>query len=232
MPKDYSEYEEFYYFSQKQKLQNIKSLYEAINIIGFYSNEKIYTLLMPNLKHRRESKNEGFEEYLNWHKIYSQNSYKTKLYDFWKFLEKKNLWQPQVKGEKLIQGYLTNAKEKASVRVRLNGTQAYLSVKGLRGADLISRLEYEYPIPPSDAQEMLENFAGQVIEKIRYTQTLQGCIWEVDEFLGANAGLLVAEIELQAPDQEFYRPEWLGAEVSSDYRYLNSYLAEHPYTSW
>jgi transposase len=87
MPKDYSEYEEFYYFSQKQKLQNIKSLYEAINIIGFYSNEKIYTLLMPNLKHRRESKNEGFEEYLNWHKIYSQNSYKTKLYDFWKFLE-------------------------------------------------------------------------------------------------------------------------------------------------
>ena len=79
---------------------------------------------------------------------------------------------------------------------------------------------------------MLENFAGQVIEKIRYTQTLQGCIWEVDEFLGANAGLLVAEIELQAPDQEFYRPEWLGAEVSSDYRYLNSYLAEHPYTSW
>lgn len=87
MPKDYSEYEEFYYFSQKQKLQNIKSLYEAINIIGFYSNEKIYTLLMPNLKHRRESKNEGFEEYLNWHKIYSQNSYKTELYDFWKFLE-------------------------------------------------------------------------------------------------------------------------------------------------
>ena len=149
-----------------------------------------------------------------------------------KFLVKKNLWQPQVKGEKLIQGYLTNAKEKASVRVRLNGTQAYLSVKGLRGADLISRLEYEYPIPPSDAQEMLENFAGQVIEKIRYTQTIQGCIWEVDEFLGANAGLLVAEIELQAPDQEFYRPEWLGAEVSSDYRYLNSYLAEHPYTSW
>lgn len=87
MPKDYSEYEEFYYFSQKQKLQNIKSLYEAINIIGFYSNEKVYTLLMPNLKHRRESKNAGFEEYLNWHKVYSQNSYKTKLYDFWKFLE-------------------------------------------------------------------------------------------------------------------------------------------------
>ncbi len=87
LPKDYSEYEEYYYFSQKQKLQNIKSLYEAINIIGFYSNNLVYTLLMPNLKHRRESKNEGFEEYLNWHKIYSKESYKTKLYDFWKFLE-------------------------------------------------------------------------------------------------------------------------------------------------
>ena len=87
MPKDYSEYEEFYYFSKKQKLLNVKSLYEAVNIIGFYSNEKVYTLLMPNLKHRRESKNEGFEEYLNWHKIYSKESYKTKLYDFWRFLE-------------------------------------------------------------------------------------------------------------------------------------------------
>jgi transposase-like protein len=87
IPKDYSEYEEFYYFSKKQKLLNIKSLYEAVNIIGFYSNEKVYTLLMPNLKHRRESKNEGFEEYLSWHKIYSKESYKTKLYDFWKFLE-------------------------------------------------------------------------------------------------------------------------------------------------
>ena len=87
LPKDYSEYEEYYYFSQKQKLTNVKSLYEAINIIGFFSNDKVYTLLMPNLKHRRESKNEGFEEYLNWHKIYSKESYKTKLYDFWKFLE-------------------------------------------------------------------------------------------------------------------------------------------------
>lgn len=87
MPKDYSEYEEYYYFTKKQKLNNVKSLYEAINIIGFYSNEKVYTLLMPNLKHRRESLNNGYEEYLNWHKIYSRESYKTKLYDFWKYIE-------------------------------------------------------------------------------------------------------------------------------------------------
>ena len=89
LPKDYSEYEEHYYFTKKQKLQNIKSLYEAINIIGFYSCDKVYTLLMPNLKHRRESLNQGFEEYLNWHRIYSKESYKTKIYDFWKFLEDK-----------------------------------------------------------------------------------------------------------------------------------------------
>ena len=88
LPKDYSEYEEYYYFTQKQKSKNIKSLYEAINIIGFYSNEKVYTLLMPNLKHRRESlSGSEYEEYLNWHKIYSKESYKTKLYDFWKYLE-------------------------------------------------------------------------------------------------------------------------------------------------
>lgn len=82
-----NEYEEYYYFSQKQKIKKIKSLYEAKNIIGFYFDNKVYTLLMPNLKHRRESLNEGFEEYLNWHKIYSKESYKTKLYDFWKYLE-------------------------------------------------------------------------------------------------------------------------------------------------
>lgn len=85
--KDYSEYEEYYYFNQKQKSKKIKSLYEAINIIGFYSNEKIYTLLMPQLKLRKEASNEEFEKYLSWHKIYSKDSYKTKLYDFWKYLE-------------------------------------------------------------------------------------------------------------------------------------------------
>ncbi len=87
LPKDYSQYEEYYYFTERQKIKNVKSLYEAVNIMGFYSNNMVYTLLMPNLKHRRESKTEGFEKYLTWHRIYSKDSYKTKLYDFWKFLE-------------------------------------------------------------------------------------------------------------------------------------------------
>ena len=81
------EFEEFYYLKEREKAKKRKSLSEAVNIIGFYSNDKVYTLLMPNLKHRRESNSEGFEEYLNWHRIYSKESYKTKLYDFWKYLE-------------------------------------------------------------------------------------------------------------------------------------------------
>lgn len=85
--KDYNEYEEYYYFNQRQKNKKIKSLYEAINIMGFYSNGKVYTLLMPKLINRKESNNENFEQYLNWHKIHSKESYKTNLYRFWLFLE-------------------------------------------------------------------------------------------------------------------------------------------------
>ena len=149
-----------------------------------------------------------------------------------KFLVNKQLWQPQVVGVRLVQGYLTNAAERASVRVRISGEQAYLSVKGLCNSGLITRLEYEYLIPVLEAQEMLDTLAGNIIEKIRYTQMIQGAVWEVDEFLGDNAGLIVAEIELQSETQEFVRPQWLAQEVSDDYRYLNSYLAEQPYKNW
>ncbi len=86
--KDYNEYEEYYYFNQRQKNKKIKSLYEAINIMGFYSNNRVYTLLMPKLINRKESNDENFEQYLNWHKIHSKDSYKTNLYKFWIFLEK------------------------------------------------------------------------------------------------------------------------------------------------
>lgn len=88
LPKDYSDYEEYYYFTKKQKTKNIKSLYEAINIIGFYSNEKVYTLLMPTLKYRKESLSGiQYEKHLKWHKIHSINSHQTKLHEFWKYLE-------------------------------------------------------------------------------------------------------------------------------------------------
>ena len=85
--KDYSEYQEYYYFTQKQKSKKIKSLYEAINILGFHSNDKVFTLLMPRLTQVYESSNKEFDKYLSWNKIYSKEFYKTKLYDFWKYLE-------------------------------------------------------------------------------------------------------------------------------------------------
>lgn len=85
--KDNSQYEEYFYFKTKQKYRKDKSLYEAINIMGFCNNDKVYTLLMPKLTIKSQGSDKHFETYLNWHKIHSQNSYKTRLYDFWKFLE-------------------------------------------------------------------------------------------------------------------------------------------------
>ncbi len=85
--KDYSNYEEYYYFNTKQKTKKVKSLYSAINIMGFYSNKKVYTLLMPKIPKRALSEDDGFKEYLNWYKIHSLNSYKTDLKRFWLFLE-------------------------------------------------------------------------------------------------------------------------------------------------
>lgn len=85
--KDYSDYEEYYYFNTKQKQTNKTSLYEGVNVIGFHFNDKVYTLLMPKLPKRNQESNEHFQEYLNWRKIHSQNSYKTRLKEFWLFLE-------------------------------------------------------------------------------------------------------------------------------------------------
>lgn len=85
--KDNSQYEEYYYFPLRDKYKKSKSIYKAINIIGFYSNEKVYTLLMPKLQYKTLNKDDTFEQYLNWHKIQSRESHRTKLYDFWKYLE-------------------------------------------------------------------------------------------------------------------------------------------------
>ena len=97
----------------------------------------------------------------------------------------------------------------------------------------ISRAEFEYPIPLEDAEALLEGLCDErVVEKTRYRIPFAGHVWEVDEFCGANAGLVVAEIELEHEDEAFARPPWLAAEVSGDPRYLNSNLALHPFTEW
>ncbi len=127
------------------------------------------------------------------------------------------------------QGYLNRAKER-TVRVRVAGEIGYLTIKGVsQGA---SRAEFEYEIPLADAKQLLALCDGPVIEKYRRKIEFEGMIWEVDEFLGANQGLVVAEIELETEDQVFALPAWVGAEVTGDERYYNSNLARHPFSQW
>src|SRR5690606_24224398 len=119
----------------------------------------------------------------------------------------------------------------ASVRVRIAGDHAYLTIKHDRGAGI--RAEYEYAIPVGDAREMLNALCGgRVVDKTRYEVVYEGNTWDVDVFHGANDGLVVAEIELDSPDEPFTCPPWIGDEVTGDPRYLNSYLSQHPKSTW
>jgi adenylate cyclase len=147
-----------------------------------------------------------------------------------KFLVSGEGWrQAATRQTRFSQGYLSRDPAR-TVRVRIAGDAAFLTIKGeTRGA---SRAEFEYAIPIADAQQLLAMSDGPVVEKIRHLCPHEGMTWEVDEFLGANAGLVVAEIELAAEGQAFARPAWLGAEVTGDARYVNANLAVKPFTSW
>jgi adenylate cyclase len=148
-----------------------------------------------------------------------------------KFLVEGDAWRSGVRRRELFrQGYLAGS-DACSVRVRAGGDLAWLNVKGrVRGA---SRPEYEYEIPLHEANEILELLAAHGrIEKWRHWVPHAGHEWEVDEFLGANVGLVVAELELDDEAEVFAHPSWLGAEVTHDARYFNSYLATHPWPEW
>ena len=130
---------------------------------------------------------------------------------------------------RICQGYLNRDKER-TVRVRISGEKAFLTIKGMNiGA---TRTEYEYEIPLSHAEELLKICDGPVLEKNRYIVCCHDVIWEVDEFLGENEGLIVAEVELKSEDQSFDRPDWVGQEVTNDPRYFNSNLCSHPFCKW
>jgi adenylate cyclase len=145
-----------------------------------------------------------------------------------KFLVNGAPWRNDT-GVRLSQGYLNRDKER-TVRVRIAGDKAFLTVKGVtRGA---TRVEFEYEIPLSDAEQLLKLSDGPIIQKNRYVLVHDGYTWDVDEFLGDNAGLVLAEIELTSEDQSFSRPPWLGTEVTQDLRYYNSSLAGYPYPRW
>ncbi len=128
------------------------------------------------------------------------------------------------------QGYLSTVKER-TVRVRTIGEKGYLTIKGITVG--MTRLEYEYEIPVQEAAEMLDILCERpLIEKKRHVLEFEGLTWEVDEFFGDNAGLILAEVELEAETQVFARPSWLGKEVTDDARYFNANLVSCPYSEW
>lgn len=116
------------------------------------------------------------------------------------------------------------------MRVRIANNEAWLTIKGRNEGT--RRLEFEYPIPTSDALELLALCQSGRIEKTRYCVEHADKIWEIDVFHGDNDGLIVAEIELADENEAFSRPDWLGEEVSDDPRYFNSALISHPYKDW
>lgn len=147
-----------------------------------------------------------------------------------KFLLKSNDWRPGATGTLYRQGYLCTDPER-TVRIRLGGNQAILAIKG--GGDGIARVEFEYPIPAPEAEQLLDALClHPLVEKVRYLVPFAGLTWEIDEFLGANAGLLLAEVELERVDQKVPIPPWIGAEVTGDPRYYNAWLARHPFGTW
>jgi CYTH domain-containing protein len=147
-----------------------------------------------------------------------------------KFLVRSTAWKAGLPGALIRQGYLSTDKER-TVRVRTAGERGWLAVKGL--TTVLSRLEFEYEIPKRDADRMLADVCLQpLLEKTRYRRPAGAHVWEIDEFHGENAGLIVAEIELHAADERFERPGWLGVEVSSDPRYFNANLIRCPYQRW
>lgn len=132
-------------------------------------------------------------------------------------------------GQRICQGYL-NRDQHRTVRVRVAGAQAFLTIKGVTtGA---TRAEFEYAIPLADAEALLALCDGPLIDKVRHRVEHGGLLWEVDEFLGDNAGLVVAEVELASEGQAITLPPWVTEEVTTDSRYFNSSLATHPFNRW
>ena len=140
--------------------------------------------------------------------------------------------QPSETRTSITQAYLATGPVSVRVRIRTRDGQrdALLAVKG--PASGLERPEFEYPIPVADADAIAQLAVGTIIEKDRYTLSAGAHIWEVDVFGGANAPLIVAEVELTRASEPFERPAWVGEEVTDDRRYLNAHLAERPFSTW
>lgn len=147
-----------------------------------------------------------------------------------KFLVRDNSWKdlPRESVE-ILQGYICSDTKRA-VRVRTAGERAWISVKS--AITDVRRAEFEYPIPLADARELLKICPLPPLEKVRHKIFHAGKLWEIDEFTGANSGLILAEIELRSEAEEFEIPAWVGEEVTHDPRYLSVCLYEKPFSTW
>lgn len=150
-----------------------------------------------------------------------------------KFLVKGDFRPEVFRSIRMVQAYL-NSDPSRTVRVRISGESAAITVKGPGSESGMSRFEWEKPISPDEAAALLELAEPGAVDKTRHHIHNTDCIhtWEVDEFHGDNEGLVVAEIELSSEDETFDRPGWLGEEVTGDPRYYNSALSRNPYRNW
>ncbi len=148
----------------------------------------------------------------------------------YKFTVVSNKWKKGINGIDYKQGYL-NIEADKTVRVRLEGDKGKLTIKGKKIGP--EGVEFEYDIPKEDAEYLLENLCIKpLVEKKRYKVLFSGKYWEVDEFCGDNTGLVFAEIELSAADEQFERPEWAGNNVTNDPKYKNANLVNYPFCKW
>ena len=147
-----------------------------------------------------------------------------------KFLVRDFSWRNEAEKQLYRQGYILTQNQ-TSVRIRIVGKQGYLTIKGPNAG--LTRLEFEYEIPLADAEGMLTHLCSPpLIEKWRHRLTIGTHLWEIDEFLGDNAGLILAEVELRSETEALTLPPWVGEEVSQDPRYYNVNLAKNPYGNW
>lgn len=148
-----------------------------------------------------------------------------------KFLVGGDFKQEAFESTRIVQGYLSSVPER-TVRVRIRGDKGFLTIKGSNKGNRISRYEWEKEISVADAEELLRLCEPGVIDKVRFLIKAGQHTFEVDEFHGANEGLIIAEVELESEEEAFMHPAWLGQEVTGNPHYYNSMLTRHPYSEW
>ncbi|WP_298878320.1 CYTH domain-containing protein [uncultured Polaribacter sp.] len=149
-----------------------------------------------------------------------------------KFLVKNNNYKKESYAKKYIkQGFLNSDKNRV-VRIRIADDKAFITIKGVSNLSGTTRFEWEKEIKKGDAEDLLLLCEPTIIEKTRYLIKADNHIFEVDEFYGDNAGLTVAEIELDTENESFEKPHWLGKEVTGDVKYYNSSISKNPFKNW